>query len=375
MSSLAEKIHGAIVGGAIGDAMGAPVEGRTAVNIAEIARGHDYNTFLPPVGHKPGEFPSGKGDGRITDDTLMIEVLVKAYAQKRDHLDAYDYEKIMCPMIRGITAWVPEYQKDMNLWDRFSGAEQIPWLRLRMNQEPRSGGLGNNVNCGFAMWALPIGAANAGDPFSAYGEAVLLGMAHNMSFGLEAGAVMAAMAAAAFAPGTTQDAVFAAGMDLAKDGTHNALRATLAAANPADDLPTFIRRVREAFVPYDPKTLPPGYVADGEITDNGMPSRIRSIEELPVAAAALKYGGGDFLKTIRAAVEYGRDCDSIAGMACGLFGALYGVAKIPASLRTAVDAANRRDFAKLAKDFYAVVQDIHAKDAARFDARSKAIKN
>ena len=36
--------------------------------------------------------PFWKGDGHVTDDTLMTRVLVQAYATKRDHLDAYDVE-------------------------------------------------------------------------------------------------------------------------------------------------------------------------------------------------------------------------------------------------------------------------------------------
>jgi hypothetical protein len=49
-------------------------------------------------------------------------------------------------------------------------------------------------------------------------------------------------------------------------------------------------------------------------------------------------------------------------MACGLYGAIYGVEAIPARLREASDAANRRCLAALAADFAATVEAIHECD-------------
>ncbi len=99
-----------------------------------------------------------------------------------------------------------------------------------------------------------------------------------------------------------------------------------------------------------------------------------SIEELPVALAALRYGGGYFMRTLRAGVFYGRDCDSIAGMACGLLGALRGIAVIPEALRRASDAANRRNFAAIASGFAPTARAIFARDAERFAARRRAVE-
>jgi hypothetical protein len=49
------------------------------------------------------------------------------------------------------------------------------------------------------MYRMPVGEVNFGDPGQAYQEAVALGIAHNESFAVEAGAVMAAAYAEAFA--------------------------------------------------------------------------------------------------------------------------------------------------------------------------------
>jgi len=83
---------------------------------------------------------------------------------------------------------------------------------------------------------------------------------------------------------------------------------------------------------------------------------------LPVALAVLKYGAGDFHKTLKAGVFYGRDCDSIAGMALGLYGAIYGEGALPKELRDASDVANRRNFKILADEFHDAAMKIIAED-------------
>ena len=116
-----------------------------------------------------------------------------------------------------------------------------------------------------------------------------------------------------------------------------------------------------------------GSVLAASVGDVGRPSRVMSIEELPVALAALKYGDGDFIRTIRSSVCYGRDCDSIAGMACSLYGAVFGTASLPPDLCSAVDRANRRDFGALARRFGETVMRIFQKDSQAFEERRRAI--
>lgn len=116
-------------------------------------------------------------------------------------------------------------------------------------------------------------------------------------------------------------------------------------------------------------------LADAEpASDLGKSSRVASIEELSVAVAALVFGAGDFHQTLRAGVFYGRDCDSIAGMACGLFGGLHGSESLPATLRAAVDRANRRDFAALSAASMPVVSEVLRHDADRLTRRQAVLR-
>ena len=378
MSGFDERVYGGLTGGAIGDAMGAPVEGRGPEQIRNMIGDWDFTQFIPPQGWK-GVGHYWKGNGRITDDTLMVEALINAYNDARDHLDAYGYAKYLLPQVCNTVVWVPEYQKEMPIFERLWVPEKYPRWRLQYNNaEPRTAGVGNMVNCGVAMWIMPVGAVNAGDPCAAYQEAAALAQAHNESFAVEAAAVLAAAFAQAFATDSV-DEVIAAALELAQDGTKRACEAAVAAVDVSAPLPEFISDVRAAVAPFDQRTehtsddAPLSMNGNGQISDVGRPSRTKSIEELPVALAALKYGDGDFAKTLRAGVCYGRDCDSIAGMACGLYGALFGSEQFPETLTAALAETNRRDFAEIARSFAETIKLIHEKDCTRFAARQTAL--
>ncbi|MCC5830652.1 MAG: ADP-ribosylglycohydrolase family protein [Phycisphaeraceae bacterium] len=373
-----QRLKAALVGGAIGDAMGAPVEGWGPRAILASFADWDFTRFIPPQGWD-GKSHYWKGNGRITDDTLMVEALIDAYIESEAHLDAYGYAQYLLPRIVHKDVWVPEYQKTMPIFDRLWVPEKYPHWRLTYNNvDPRSAGVGNMCNCGVAMWIMPVGAVNVGDPLGAYQEAAAIGQAHNESFAVEAAAVLAAAFAQAFAVDRIDDVVESA-ISLARDGTRRACIDAIDAVSLGDDLPTFIHRVRDAVAPYDQKTEHtsddrPLALATGTPSDIGRPSRTKSIEELPVALAVLKYGQGDFLRTLRAGVCYGRDCDSIAGMACGLYGALHGSSQLPDTLCQALAETNRRDFCALANRFEQTVRRIVDADLRRMHQRTMAMR-
>ena len=105
--------------------------------------------------------PFHKGDGHVTDDTLMTRVLVHAYDVKRDHLDAYDVETLIVPAIVDEKTWVPELDREDLLYHRLFLAEKWLVLKLRYGHaDPRYAGVGNVVNCGAAMYIAPVGIAN-----------------------------------------------------------------------------------------------------------------------------------------------------------------------------------------------------------------------
>ncbi len=359
------------MGVAIGDGMGAPVEGLSAAEIARRFPTWDWTHFLPSQEWKP------KGEGRITDDTLMTEALMRAYIAAGEHLDAFGFRDFLLPEYCERQVWVPELQRQTAILDRLNYLERYALFRLRYaGAEPRIAGVGNGLNCAIAMFIMPVGAVNAGDARAAYHEAAELGMAEAHSYAVEGAAALAAAYAAAFAPGADAETCIAAARAHARDGTRAAIAAAVAASDPADPLERWIERVLAAIQPFTNTPLAAPTVpleADPAMHRKSVADPAMAFEEVPVALAALRWGGGDFLRTLEAAVRFGRDCDSIAGMACGLCGALVGRAGIPDALAAASAAANRRDWPADAAAFAAVCRRIHAKDAARWAVRQGAL--
>ena len=84
------------------------------------------------------ERSDGKGDGRITDDTLMVEALIDCYVAHRDHLDARAYQERFAPQLATRDLWIPELQKNMPLLPRLANAEQLHVRGLlRTGRDPR----------------------------------------------------------------------------------------------------------------------------------------------------------------------------------------------------------------------------------------------
>lgn len=83
---------------------------------------------------------------------------------------------------------------------------------------------------------------------------------------------------------------------------------------------------------------------------------------------------GDFRTAVLGAVNYGRDCDSIATMAGALAGALRGEAPIPAAWAKPVAEASRLDLHAPARALTEVTREVYAKDRARQDAHRTAFE-
>ena len=165
---LTDRAVGCLAGAAVGDALGGATEGWESHEIQAHFGGWVTGIVESIRRTRKVEKPFSpfhKGDGHVTDDTLMTRVLVHAYDVKRDHLDAYDVEALIVPAIVDEKTWVPELDREDLLYHRLFLAEKWLVLKLRYGHaDPRDAGVGNIVNCGAAMYIAPVGIANAGDP-------------------------------------------------------------------------------------------------------------------------------------------------------------------------------------------------------------------
>jgi ADP-ribosylglycohydrolase len=297
----------------------------------------------------------------------MTHALVRVYARVRDHLDAYAVADHLVPDLMTEPRWIPELESEALPLQRIFLAEK--WLVTRIHYghaDPREAGTGNIVNCGAAMYMAPVGLVNAADPRAAYAEALDVAGAHQSSYGREAAGVLAAAVAAACTPGATPDSVVSACLALAKDGTRAAIERVCEEAARHTDFESALRPLREAVTPYD--TVGPDYRAPS--LGARRPSRLHAIEELPVALGMVLVARGDYRHAVLGAVNYGRDCDSIATMAGALAGALG--SPVPEDWAKTVAEASRLDLWEPAATLTAVTREIFDRDVARRRTHERA---
>jgi ADP-ribosylglycohydrolase len=267
--------------------------------------------------------------------------------------------------------WLPDMEREDTLLQRLFLAEK--WLVTKLHYahtDPREAGVGNMVNCGAAMYMAPVGIANAGDPDGAYAEAIDVAGAHQWSYGREAAGVFAGAVAAAMAPGATAKGVAEIAIGLAHDGTRTALEAVCASAASIDDWRNAAPRLREAIAPYD--TVGPDFRDPG--LGARRPSRLHSIEELPIAIGFVLIARGAYENAVLGAVNYGRDADSIGTMAGAITGALGGRDAVPMQWRELVARESRIDLEEPGGAMADIAEEIFAIDDRRHTARSDAMR-
>jgi ADP-ribosylglycohydrolase len=291
-----------------------------------------------------------RGYGIVTDDTLMTLALINVYCTERRHLDAYDMANEFVKEIAFRPKYIPEFGREALILDRLFYPEKYIFQRhVLANCEPREGGHGNMVNCGAAMYIAPVGVVNACNPKGAYDEAILFASGHQVSYGLEAAGVMACCVAKAFEPGTTVDDIVNTALAFAKDGTRGAIRDVCEAASDMipmrHDRDAVVRRFHDVIARYSPMgdDVNRSIHKVGVPSNHYTPSRLFSIEELPLALGYIVLHEGNYLDAIRDGVSSGRDTDSIGVMIGAILGAMHGVSAIPADEIANLEKANNLD--------------------------------
>lgn len=373
MISFADRVKGVVYGTAYGDAMGAVVEKMTFQAIhekygrVETAMTKWWKADWPET----ARLGRMRGQGIVTDDTLMTLALMNVYCTEQRHLDAYDVANEFVKEIAFRPRYIPELGKEALILDRLFYPEKHIFNRhVLANCEPREGGYGNMVNCGAAMYIAPVGIVNACNPKGAYDEAILFASGHQVSYGLEAAGVMACCVAKAFEPSASVADVADTALRYAKDGTKRAIYDLCETASTLksvkEDREQVVRRFHEAIGSYSPMGDDVNRSIDkvGIPSNHYTPSRLFSIEELPLALAYIVLHDGDLQEAVKDGVSSGRDTDSIGVMIGAILGALHGVQAIPGEEITVLEEVNKQDIEQHCSRFIKAAESIIQQDLA-----------
>ena len=213
---LATRAVGCLAGAAVGDALGGATEGWESREIHDHYGGW-VEGIVQSMRHRLGlvkPFSPVLEGRRARHRRHLDDPRPRAGLRaKRDHLDAYDLEELVVPLI------VDEPTLDPRARPRGPAATpalprgevaraQAP-LRPR---DPRDAGVGNIVNCGAAMYIAPVGIANAGDPGRRLPRGARPYAGPPVELRPRGGGRLAAAVAEAMRPGATPDSVVAAAM-------------------------------------------------------------------------------------------------------------------------------------------------------------------
>lgn len=384
MVTFADRVKGVVFGTAYGDAMGAVVEKMTFNEIHEkYGRVETTMTkWWKADWSEDKRLGRMRGEGIVTDDTLMTLALMNVYGIERRHLDAYDLANEFVKEISFRPKYIPELGKVAMVMDRLFYPEKHIFNRhVLANCEPREGGYGNMVNCGAAMYISPIGIVNACNPKAAYDEAILFASGHQISYGLEAAGVLAACVAKAFEPGVTVEDIIQTALTYAKDGTKQAIQDLCDTARSLKPIKNNRAEVVGQLHAVMGKYSPMGDDVNRSIHKVGIPSnhytpsRLFSIEELPLALAYIILHDGDLLEAVKDGVSSGRDTDSIGVMAGAILGAMHGVAAIPQAEIAIIEQINKQEIEKHCNEFIEAASFIIEQDIALSNRRQQQIRS
>ncbi|MCY9660386.1 ADP-ribosylglycohydrolase family protein [Paenibacillus chondroitinus] len=384
MVTFADRVKGVVFGTAYGDAMGAVVEKMTFNEIHEkYGRVETTMTkWWKADWSEDKRLGRMRGEGIVTDDTLMTLALMNVYGIERRHLDAYDLANEFVKEISFRPKYIPELGKVTMVMDRLFYPEKHIFNRhVLANCEPREGGYGNMVNCGAAMYISPIGMVNACNPKAAYDEAILFASGHQVSYGLEAAGVLAACVAKAFEPGVTVEDIIQTALMYAKDGTKHAIQDLSDTARSLKPIKNnraeVVGQLHAAMAKYSPMgdDVNRSIHKVGIPSNHYTPSRLFSIEELPLALAYIILHDGDLLEAVKDGVSSGRDTDSIGVMAGAILGAMHGVTAIPQDEIAIIEQINKQEIEKHCNEFIEAASFIIEQDLALSNLRQQQIRS
>lgn len=330
-----DRVYGALIGQAVGDALGAPTEGMTREKIATAYGWVDDFVSDDPAG---------------TDDTEYAVLSARIILKYGHRLTPAD-----------VTAeWRENLVNQDGGFQRGGFSEMTAINNLRAGLVAPQTGMDNHEmwSDGTAMRIAPVGVFCAGDPQEAARLAAIDAQVSHARDGIYCAQAVAAAVAAALVE-SSWETVVEAGLAAIPASSWSARMITRAVSigERAAGLRPAVDELYE------------------EISLFHYPWADVAPEATALAFGAVAAARGDYVDAVLAGVNVGRDADTIAAMAGGITGALRGAEAVPQRWRDRINrvrgicikAVAGTDLAQLARELHRALgpEHVNETDAAR----------
>lgn len=312
---------GALVGAALGDALGMPTQLLPAAEIHRIYGRVDR--FLPPA----EDHPVSKGllAGSVTDDTEQTLLLAQVLVNSRGF---FDQRRWVVALVR----WEADV-KARGGYDLLGPSTKRAIDLINAGADPIEAGRGGATN-GAAMRIGPVGIATPREPLSHLVARVaeVSAATHGSTVAVSAASAVAAAVSAGIDGLDWRDAA-----DLAVD----AARLSASGDVNAIDMAKLIDDARRAV-----RGLDEASAHELIIRDVGV--GVESEQSIPAAFAVLEAAQGNPWRAAVLSANLGGDTDTIGAIAAGMAGAVSGYAQLPMEQVQALRGINLHEVEALA---------------------------
>jgi ADP-ribosylglycohydrolase len=317
-----DRAMGALLGVAIGDAMGMPSQTLSAEEIQAL-----YGEIVDFRDAAPDQpVSAGLKAGTITDDTEQSLLLARHLIRREGAFDNRDWARSLMDWERDIRA--------RGLNDLLGPSTKRALEALSRGVDAEEAGRRGTTN-GAAMRIAPVGIATPLEPLEAFVEAVFATcrLTHNTSEAIGSAAAVAA--------------VISAGVSGAN--FEQALPAALAAARIGERRGTppkgawISERIAGALAWSEGRS---GRAAAESVAKEFGVS-VAAIESVATAFAIAKLAGHDAWRAAILSANIGDDTDTIGAISAGMCGACQGAAALPSDKVEVVVSVNQLDLAPL----------------------------
>ncbi|SCJ73123.1 ADP-ribosyl-[dinitrogen reductase] hydrolase [Anaerotruncus sp. 2789STDY5834896] len=330
-----DKILGNLIGGAMGDSMGAPTEERSTAMILRDFGGYVTEFLDSPL----DTWAHGAAAGMVTDDFSLAYFTAQAIAENGGHATTEAAQKALLKWCE-----YPEYF-DYNVGPTTRAAiEAMKGKKVEKKPGAITPAADNGkATNGAAMKIGPMGLFSGGDIDRAIDDAITVCLpTHRSDISLSGACAVAAAVAKGLDPAAGIYEMVEAGMYGARRGMELGGKVGDQAAGPSVEKRIWLAASIGMKAGGDWEK---GMCEVRDIIGNGL----MTVEAVPAAFGLFVSAGGDVMKTVYGGANIGGDTDTIACIAGCIAGTYAGTAGVPERYLDLIEEKNKFDLRGLAR--------------------------